>query len=333
MAFSYSMRKKPDLKTTYFLRLLLLISGTIVFLTAFSQENQQRTFRCYLNMHDDYWNNPEIEINETKFVLTTYQIIIIDKNTGKKKEQYFRHSDSSLLFIQFDSVENLVKYGLLSSYNTGASDTLRIAIADVEKDIDGTLGLFKDIVLVEEIFCYEQTGEWREKDSAGSFWKGTYFHGQKEGKWERALPYYSPDYPTLATLSSTFHPFEVRTFKNGKKQPPTRPIKLWPTIKGKWHYNLFKSQDSTIWYFSKEISAAGNHSRSDWDFIKQSTVKVNCIRKGKFHTSLNPVSWQQTESTLTINYPQGKMAFEIIDFTPTYLILRRLPNSQPKLGF
>lgn len=327
------MYKKRDIKTAYYLRMLLVVCCIINCILSLSQESQKTTFHCYLNHGSGYYTDPKISIEEVTANGATYQIIVAARNTGKKIEQYFRHSDSSFLFLQFDSTEKLIKQGLLASYYTGIIDTVVIQIPDIGKDPDGTLGLMKDTAFIEAIHLYKKTGIWQEKDSLGNFWRGSFLNGKREGKWERALPYYSPDYPTLATLTSNFHPFDFRNFKEGKEQPMVEFIELWPYIEGKWY---IQNKDTDVLYLTTNESKINDDSTIVWHFTSKSRITLKCPPKQKHikpFTYLLSCNWKQENNKLLVELCDHVKTFELVDFTPTYMILKPLPDSQLKIRF
>lgn len=114
-----------------------------------------------------------------------YQYIIRKKQNTVA--EYFRHDDSSFLFVEFDSINRLTQRGPIKicsdifNYET-------IQIPDVDKDPNLKKGLFKDTVIAN--ISFRKNKRWKETDTSGKVWIGEYVNGKREGIWNSGVAFF-----------------------------------------------------------------------------------------------------------------------------------------------
>lgn len=106
------------------------------------------------------------------------------RKNDKLIAEYFRHNDTSYLFVKYDSLGNRMQRGLIEFCNE-VFDSATVQIPDFILDPNGSKGLFKDTTVYES--SYRKNGIWWEKDSIGMIWKGEYKNGLRGGKWQEGI--------------------------------------------------------------------------------------------------------------------------------------------------
>lgn len=203
-----------------------------------------------------------------------YQYIVLINN--KVAAEYFRHDDSSYLFVRYDTVHQIMQRGLIKLCNdTFATNKYTLQVPVWNADIGTSKELLKDTTIYDSLLSYRRTGLWKETDSLGMIWKGKYKNGLKEGLWKTGTLVCCNEMSDNVNdaLYDLFRPRSIHIFKRGIEQFNSKFEPFWPQIKGSWYQkNLL---DSNIIIASKSL----NYSRPLFSF--ETPIKFSSYRKPK----------------------------------------------------
>jgi len=179
-----------------------------------------------------------------------YQYII--RKNNKVIAEYFRHDDSSYLFVRYDTLHNRVQRGLIKiCSDTFKIDTVTVQIPVSNTDFGTSKEVFKDSILYDYYLSYRKSGIWKETDSLGMIWKGEYKNGLREGEWKEGF-YLGDQYGVgMTRMYDYFRSLITHFFKVGVEIPLYKDTLFWPLIRGSWVQAYKLSSTTVVWERAK----------------------------------------------------------------------------------
>jgi hypothetical protein len=239
------------------------------------------------------------------------------RKQSKLIAEYFRHDDTSYLFISYDMLGRRKQRGLIRLCNEAFDSTI-IQVPDFGLDPTFSKGVTKDSLLFEN--SYRKNGLWWEKDSSNNIWKGFYKNGLKEGIWKEG---------TLVCCNETaenindalydlFKPRAIHIYKNGIEQFDNEGKSFWPQISGNWYHESLI--DSNILITRK--SSFGRPL-----FCFETATKFSSYRKPKkprFSDDMEKytASWNQHGDTINIKENGNTQILQVLGISDKELIIK-----------
>lgn len=251
------------------------------------------------------------------YVPVDYQYIV--RKNQRIIAEYFRHDDSSYLYVEHDSIGREKQKGILKIlYVVYSYDTLWMP--DVEKDPGLKKGILKDTITAN--ISYRKCGRWKELDNYGNLWKGEYNKGKREGIWEEGFYFYDPHMPAINAefMYDNFRPLSKHIFENGNKIEKIKDTAFWPEIKGKWFATLTSIDSNTYLlsrnelgkiYFNFETTTLFTSIRPSSKPVMHSLEKYNAI-------------WKQDGDLIIISEEGSTKILQVLSISNNQMIVRFL---------
>ncbi|MFT3703386.1 MAG: hypothetical protein QM802_13500 [Agriterribacter sp.] len=209
---------------------------------------------------------------------------IHQKKTVSSYEEFIRYTDSSYVYVKYDSVGKVISKGLLTSNRKNfIADT--ILTPDTKKDPTMAKGIMKNIVL--RSYPLDKALYWMETDSNENVFHGVYLNGKRNGIWKQG----HNQYPTQS--NEIFIIDTILKYNNGiqdvRYQPDYSIKTLWPILKGRWWYSMSSVDEQYILTQKKEF-----YPFYTFNFIDQQYIQVN-----RGHT-IEKLRWELKDGVLFI---------------------------------
>lgn len=257
---------------------------------------------------------------ESKYFRADYDYENFYYCSVKKKDkliaEYFRHNDTSFLFVKFDTSGSRLQRGLIK-YCNEIFDSAVVQIPDLDKDPNGSKQVFKDTTIYDN--SYRKEGIWWEKDSLGMIWKGEYKKGLREGKWREGIEVCCNETSnrTNDVLFDLLRPYITHLFVKGKEIPLYKDSTFWPKIRGNWYYHHDLKPNRMVFEKIEESN--------DLVFInhnKASIKKSVCNKFGFTKTESSFIKWSQKEDILAFFIEEKNVQFCVVRLDDFYMILQ-----------
>jgi hypothetical protein len=134
------------------------------------------------------WANlkPNYDVTQLYWQKAQYEVAVYKKNKPILLERYLRKDDSTYLYLQYNANGDMTMAGTLK-FTFIVTDSFIIAIPDLKKDPDMSLGIIKDTVITNYAVIVVKDKNWIECTQSDSAMEGNYRLGKKEGVWKYGI--------------------------------------------------------------------------------------------------------------------------------------------------
>ena len=241
------------------------------------------------------------------------------KHHNNLVSEYFRHDDTSYLFVRYDTSGRRLQRGLIKLCNEVFDSTV-FQIPDYKSDSDGSKGLTKDSLFYST--SYRKNGIWWEKDSTGMIWKGLYKNGIRDGEWKEGTQVCCNEMPErLNDISyDLLRPFIKHFYKDDIEIEQYKDSLFWPRLKGGWVQQGRLNPTTVFWI--RDEKRPGIKFKSE-NFITISRLPLNAMRLKKYNAreKVNAV-WRKNGDLIEITENDKKSIFKILKMDSNELIVR-----------
>jgi hypothetical protein len=255
---------------------------------------------CFTSDAQQYTNY--VQIDESKNITMPFDSSRYDeqnfyfdglfKKTIRRKkernpcEEFIRYSDTSFLYIQYDSLNRVIGEGLLAMNRNKSTSDVEI-MPDLDKDPTMEKGIMKEGI--GYTYAADKILYWIETDKFRVTAQGMYVHGERDGIWEKG--YYM--YP--GWVEKVFVITDILRYSEGKEEPGYRPDyslqTIWSTLKGEWWFDI-SSVNEQYMLTKKQPSFSSRHK---FDFIDSVYIEKSDASGSR------KLKWKLKDNIITIH--------------------------------
>ncbi len=266
-----------------------------------------------------YYSNDSQALFILKDPITSKLLIyrVNNSSTNRTSYEFIRKSDSSFMYMEFDSISNPIAYGTMMIDRKNFKSSAHV-LPDWKKDPDGSKGIMKDTIIYTHFLRKQEF--WQETDSLGNIWTGEYQYGKRTGPWIKGR--YLP-----VAGKSTLKYFRILRLEYKENIPDFISAYYFDSItpskmKGLWVYDL---SNSSTWahVFNKDSVHLANE-----EFLNFTTEKIyqyNCLRdkpKHSFDYTVCSGEWWLDHNRLYLKRGSELLKFEITTITDRRFALK-----------
>jgi hypothetical protein len=264
---------------------------------------------------------------ERKALIDYYYTVTTD---NKIIAEVFRYDDSSYFLIKYDSSgKHEIQSGLVKLCNE-VFQNYTLQIPNWNADPDGSKGIMKDTIIAD--YSYRKHGSWKEVDTIGLSWRGSYTKGLREGLWRAGYNNTNPHFPIDIgdVYDLNFRTIFSCMYLHGKVIDGFQNPVFWPVLKGSWSMDQIFNKGVEV----LELKPS-SPERCQYNFVDSSHVIVYQFiydsKRKKSERKQVKTSWRQSEDCIEIKEQGTLNKYKLLKLESKRLILQKLKSASNNL--